>query len=292
MEQKIKILTDSACDISKEQEIDLDIKVMSFPVTVGEVGYRERIDFTNEQFYEMMDHSDGIPTTAQVTAFEFVEAYKELFAEGTTHVIHVTISSTGSNTHNAALMARDSFYEEVPEAKEKMAITVIDSLNYTGVYGYPVVQAGIKVQKGASAEEIIAYFEDWFACGMVLFAPYTLEYVKKSGRVSCAAAFVGELLGLRPIIKIADGVSSTVDKVRGDRNILPKLMEIALAEMIPQTPYVIIKGSMDDQPNELAAMMTKKLGYPPEDFCQIGAAVACNAGHKVAGLVIKGKKRR
>ena len=292
MVQRIKILTDSACDVTREQEIDLDIKIMSFPVTVGDVGYRERVDFTNEQFYEMMDHSDTIPTTAQVTSFEFLEAYKEIYSEGYTHVIHVTISSTGSNTHNAALMARDSFFEENPNARGKLTIAVLDSLNYTGVYGYPVTQAAQKAQKGVPAEEIIAYLEDWFASGLVLFVPYTLEYVKKSGRVSTAAAFVGEVLGLRPLIKIADGVSSTLDKIRGDKNILPKLMEAALAEMVPHTPYVIIKGSMDDQPNELAALMTKKLGYPPADFCQIGAAVACNAGHKVAGLVIKGKNRR
>ena len=290
--QKIKILTDSACDITKEQELDLDIKIMCFPVTVGDVGYRERIDFTNEQFYEMMDHCDGIPTTAQVTVFEFVEAYKEIFKEGYTDIIQVTISSTGSNTYNAALMARNGFFEEVPEAKGKFNIKIVDSLNYTGVYGYPVTQAAMKAIKGSTVDEILSYLNDWFACGMVFFAPYTLEYVKKSGRVSCAAAFVGEVLGLRPIIKIADGISSTIEKVRGDKNILPKLLEVAVAEMIPQTPYLIVKGSMDEQPDELAAMMTKKIGYPPEGFCQIGAAVACNAGHKVAGLVIKGKKRR
>lgn len=290
--QKIKILTDSACDITKEQELDLDIKIMCFAITVGDVGYRERESFTNSEFYEIMDSSKEIPTTAQITVFEFLNEYKNIYESGYTDIIQVTISSTGSNTYNSALMARINFFEGNPDAIGKFNIIIMDSLNYTGVYGYPVTQAAIKVQKGGSVDEIVSYLEDWFACGMVIFAPYTLEYVKKSGRVSCAAAFVGEVLGLRPIIKIVDGLSSTSEKVRGDRNILPKLIEIAVAEMIPQTPYIIVKGSMDEQPDELADMMTKRVGYPPEGFCQIGAAVASNAGHKVAGLIIKGKKRR
>ena len=290
--QKIKILTDSASDITKEQENELDIKVMCFPVTVDGVGYRERVDFTNEEFYEMLDRSASIPTTAQITTFEFVEAYKEFYEAGYTDVIHVTISSTGSNTYNSALMAKESFFEENPDAKEKFRITVIDGLNYTGVYGYPVVQAAIKAQKGTPADEIIAYLNDWVASAEVFFAPYTLEYVKKSGRVSCAAAFVGEVLGLRPIIKIVDGVASTVEKVRGEKNIPAKLIECAVSEMVPQTPYIIIKGSMEEQSAELAAMMTKRLGYPPEAVWQIGAAIACNAGHKLTGIIIKGKNRR
>ncbi|MEG0614801.1 MAG: DegV family protein [Oscillospiraceae bacterium] len=285
--EKIKILTDSACDISRQQEIDLDIKIMCFPITIDGKGYRERESFTNEEFYRLMDAADSIPTTAQVTTFEFVEEYKNIYSEGYTDIIQVTIASLGSNTYNAALMARDQFFEENPEAADKFKITIIDGKNYTAVYGYPVTQAAIKASKGASAAEITAYLEDWLSCSEVIFAPYTLDVVKKSGRVSCAAAFVGELLGLRPIIKIVDGVSSVMEKVRGDKNILPKIVELVSKEMIPQTPYVIMTGSLKEQPEELAQLLTKKFGYPPEAFFQVGAAVASNCGHKIAGAVFK-----
>lgn len=289
--QKIKILTDSACDISKAEELDHDIKVMCFPVTLDGKSYRERQDFTNEQFYQMMDQCPDIPRTAQITQFEFMEEYQRFLEEGITDVIHVTICQKGSNTYGAAQMARNAFYEEHQGAEEKMKIHILDSRNYTGVYGYAVVEAARKAEKGASAEEIISFLEDWFDSAKVLFAAYTLEYVKKSGRVSCAAAFVGEVLGLRPLIRIEDGVSSTLEKVRGDKNILPRLMEAAVAEMVPQTPYIMITGSVPAYSNELAQMLTKRLGYPPEMTVQVGAAVAANAGHKVAGVVVKGKHR-
>lgn len=290
--QKIKILTDSASDISKEDEIALNIKVMGFPITVGNEGYRERTSFNNSEFYDIMDNSQEFPTTAQITMFELIEVYKEIYKAGYTDIIQVTISSTGSNTYSAALMAKDDFFREVPEAAGKFNIAIIDSLNYTATYGYPVTQAAIKADKGASVEEIVSYLNDWFSCGELIFGAYSLEYVKRSGRLSCAAAFVGEVLGLRPILKVIDGKSITAEKVRGDKNIIPKIMECAIESMIPQTPYVIITGSIPEYSDELTSLMTKKLGYPPENLFQVGAAVACNAGHKIVGIVVKGNKRK
>ena len=290
--QKIKIMTDSACDLSPEQEKELDIKILCFPVTVGDTGYRERIDFTNDEFYDIMDGFDGIPTTAQITPFEFVEAYNELYEEGYSDVIYVSISSTGSATFNNATMSKATFFEEHPDAKDKFNIHIVDSMNYTGVEGFPIVQAAQKLKKGACVKELIDYLEDWYAGGMVIFTCYTLEYAKRSGRVSCAAAFVGELLGLRPILKIADGVSSTIDKVRGEKGLLPKIVEKTFEEMIPQTPYALVIGSMEQEAKDLAALMTKKVGYPPIEVFKVGSAVACNVGHKVVGTIFKGNNRR
>ena len=288
---KIKVLTDSACDIPKDKEQEFGIKVMNFPITVDGVGYHERVDFDNDQYYKMMDEAVEYPSTAQITMFEFVEAYKELLEQGYSDVIHITISSTGSNTHNAAIMARNEFYDEV-EGADKMRIHIVDSANYTAVEGYGVLQAAQKAQKGASVDEILSFLEDWYSSAEVVFAAYTLKYAKRSGRISSAAAFAGELLGLKPILKIAGGVSTTADKVRGDKNIIPKIIEMAEKEMIPHTPYCIVYGSVKEYADEMTKAMTKKFGYPPEWTCQIGAAVASNAGHQVVGVVIKSKRRK
>ncbi len=288
--QKIKILTDSTCDITKEDEKRLGIKVMCFPVTVDGESYRERLDFTNEQFYKMMDNAKEMPKTSQLTSFEILEVYKSLYEEGWTDVIYVTISSTGSATYKNAIHAAEEFRKEVSEPKGKeMRIHVVDSKNYTAVYGYPVMQAALKAQKGESPDEILDYLHSWFECAEVHFVPMTLKYVKKSGRVTAAAAFAGELLGLKPLIKIAQGESTVMEKIRGEKNIIPKLLAAAEKAMTPQTPYVIVKGSDSTLPDILAEEMTNKFGYPPEYICQIGAAVSCNAGHNVVGFVIKGR---
>lgn len=289
--QKIKIITDSACDISKEMERDLDILVLSFPITVDDKSYMERIDFTPAEFYDILLSSPRIPVTSQITNLRFCEVYEKLFDEGYTEVVYVSINSKGSSTRDAAMMAIDMFYDARPEAKGIMNIHVVDSLNYTLAYGYPVIQAALKAQKGADIKEILAYLEDWFASVEIYFAPYTLEFVKKSGRVSCAAAFVGELIGLRPIISIIDGETKIVEKVRGDKSIIPALIKHAQKSRIPETPYCTVCGMIKEHGEELVVQATKKLGQPPELNGDVGAAIAINAGPKVVALIIKGPRR-
>ena len=284
---KIKIMTDSASDISAKDEKELDILVVPFKVALGGKSYVSRVDFDNEQFYKMLDEAAEMPTHSQITVFEFAEIYEKLFSEGYTDIINVTINSKGSSTYDNACLAADNFFEEHPDAKERFHIRVIDGMGYTGGYGYAVKQAAIKAKRGESPEVIAEFAEDWVKHCTVFFAPYTLKYARKSGRIPSAAAFAGELMGLRPIMRIQDNAITTNSKVRGDKNIIPEIIKLTTEEMIPQTPYGIVYGSDRGVADELAAALTKKLGYPPEDMYQIGAAIAINAGPKVVGSIFR-----
>ena len=290
--RKIKIVTDSACDIPKELEERYGILILSFAIIVGDNSYTERKDFTNEEFYQILATSPRLPSTAQYTAMQFLEVYEKIWREGYTDLIYTSINSKGSNTYNNSLMARDEFFETFPEAKGNFNIHIIDSKSYTIGYGYPVVEAAKKAEKGASPEEIVAYLEDWFACCRIYFAPYTLEFVKRSGRVSCAAAFVGELMGLKPIITFEDGESKTVAKVRGDKAVIPAIIKLAQENMIPHTPYCVIGGSVQEYIDTLDAEAKKAFGYGSSMTTTAGAAISINAGHKIIGIIIKGKPRK
>lgn len=286
---KIKFITDSASDITAEQEAQFDIKIMNFKVAMGDNSYVSRVDFDNEKFYKMMDEFDGIPVTSQVTAFEYSEVFEQLYAEKYTDVINITINSKGSATFNNAVMAANEFYENHPEAKGVFTIYNIDSESYTGAYGYPILQGAIKAAKGVPAADIAAFIEDWVKNCVIFFAPYTLKYAKKSGRIPSAAAFVGEVMGLRPIMRIHDHAIVTETKVRGDKAIVPKILDLTVQEMIPQTPYSIVYGNDESVRDEMAQAMTKKVGYPPAECFQIGAAIAINAGPKVTGVIFKAR---
>ncbi len=288
MDKKIKILTDSASDIPKDIEKKYNIGILCFHVTVGEKSFKDR-DIPNDEFYDLIVNSKVPPVHSQITAYEFGEVFGKYYNEGYTDLVYISIASKGSNTYSSSLMARNAFYEENPKAQERFRIHIIDSGNYTGVEGYPVVQAAAKLSKGASVEEITAYVEDWCSCAQVTFGCYTLEFVKRSGRISTAAAFVGEMLGLRPVIKIKDGISSTLAKVRGDRSIIPKIVELTAENMIPQTPYCVVYGSNRAVRDEMEREITRKLGYPPEMSFQVGAAVASNCGPVVIGTIFKEK---
>lgn len=288
--QKIKIMTDSACDILAEQEKELDIKIMCFPISVDGKEYIERENLSNDDFYLLLKSCTELPCTSQVTSFRYLDAYKEVYEQGYNELINITISSTGSNTYNNAIMAKNTFFEENPEAVGKFNINVVDSKTYTGGYGYAVIEAGKKVIRGCSTEDILSFLKDWFSSVEIYFAPYSLEQVKRSGRVSCAAAFMGELLGLRPLIQMADGTSHVLEKIRGNKSIIPKIADTAIKNMIPQTPYIIIKGSVDQHAVDLTKEMIKRVGYPPEMTIKIGCAVATNAGAEVAGIAVKVNK--
>ncbi len=289
---KIKIMADSACDIPEELERELDIKILSFSVAVGDDSYLERVDFTNQEFYDILASAPKLPSTAQITSMQFYEEFKAVQAEGYPEMIYISINGTGSSTLNNARMAREKLYEKHPEYRESFKIHLVDSKAYTIAYGYPVIEAAKKARRGASSAEILGYLEDWFDSVEIYFAPFTLEFVKKSGRVSCAAAFVGELIGLRPIISIIDGKTEIVEKVRGDKAIVPALMKHAQNRAIPQTPVMMVQAKEQPEADLLEEKIRK--GFAGEFIGRfpVGAAIAVNTGPKVLGVIIKGKNRR
>jgi len=284
---KIVLMTDSVSDIGRQAAEELGIRMLYMPITVDGVAMREELDFTKEQFYEMIDKTKEFPTTAQLTPFEIQEEYAKIAAEGCTDLIFMTIGSGGSGTYANAKQARDAFYEEHPEAVERMRIHLVDGRNYTATYGYAVTEAAKKLRRGAGVAEIVEYLDDWAKHAGLYFVPYTLKYVRRSGRVSAAAAFAGELLGLKPFCRIINCKSSVLQKIRGEQNIIPKLVETAKAEMQPHTPYMIMQGNHPEYAHQLGAALTKALGYPPEAYWAIGAAICCNAGANVVGFVIR-----
>jgi len=105
--EKIRIITDSASDITVENEKNLDIRVLPFQIALGDKSYTSRIDFDNDGFYELMAQYDEIPKTSQITPFEFQELYLEEAKAGYTDIILVLINSHGSSTYGNSVMAKD-----------------------------------------------------------------------------------------------------------------------------------------------------------------------------------------
>ncbi|MGN1481964.1 DegV family protein [Porcipelethomonas sp.] len=290
--QKIKILTDSASDITRADEKKLGIKVMSLPVAVDGNSYRERIDFSANEFYQMMDNAKTVPAVSSLSVHEILDVYKELYNEGWTDVIYVTVSSTGSDTYRNALSAAQEFKGKV-QSKDRlnMRIFVVDSKNYSGAYGYPVMQAALKAQKGATPDELLDFLHDCFENAEAHFLPLTLKYVRKSGLVTSASALFGELMRMRPVIRVAGGTTGITEKIRGEKNIIPGLLADAERSMEPESPYLVACGSNRVMAETLAKEMTDRFGYPPEYIVKMGAASACITGHDAIGFVIRRKHK-
>lgn len=290
--EKIKFITDSASDITSEQEARYGIKVLNFKITLGDKGFTSRVDITNEEFYELLEQSPEIPTTAQLTVFEFTELFEALYKEGYTHAIVTLINSEASATYSNAEAAIEGFYAENPDAKSAFKIALIDSRNYTAGYGHAVIEGAKMAEAGKSADEIEAFMRDWIAHLTIFFAPYTLKYARKSGRIPGATAVVGEALGIKPIMRIYDHKIENDEMVRGEKKLIGKIADKTIAEMIEGTPYCTVYGSNPKDGEDMTAAMTERLGYGPVDVCQVGAIITAHAGPRVVGVVFQSKKAK
>lgn len=288
---KVKFITDSCSDITPQDEKEYDIDIMPFDITLGDKSLAERVDFTPQEFFEMIDKSEYLPKTAQITVMRFEEKFTEYYNQGYDAIIVVLINSTGSKTYENAVIAKKNLLEEHPEMS-KMRIEILDSHCYSLGYGYPVIEAAKKIIAGQSVDVVVSYLEDMFNCCEIYIIGFGLRHMKKSGRINAAAAFLGELMGLKPIISLIDGESAVVKKSRGEKNAITDAVEYISARAIPETPWEILRTTHTDLEEEFIKQYSAKVGRPPEMQSYAGAAVASNAGPHMIGIIIRGEARR
>ena len=281
----IKFTTDSAADIPAALREELSIQVLPFPIAMGDKELADGFDFTPQEFYGMLLSAPQVPTHAQLNPYVFTQCFEEAWKEGYTDLIHTSINSKGSATYGNALQAREEFYEDHPEARDTFHIYIIDSHNYTMSYGWPVLEGARMAAAGKGAEEIAAYIQDWVDRARVIFAPLDLRFAKKSGRISAAAAFMGEALGLKPIMTFADGESKILSKVRGEKNVISTLVGLCGKERRADSPLLLIRGGNGEQADKLAQACRQELGQDPDMTYYIGGVIAINAGPNLVGLL-------
>ena len=284
---QIKFLTDSASDIPRALREELSIQVLPFPIAMGERELQDGFDFTPQEFYDMLLAAPKIPTHSQLTGFVFEECYEQALEEGYTDLIYTAINSKGSSTCQNAVQAREDFYRRHPEAGEKLNIRVIDSKTYTMGYGWAVVQGARMSAGGAEPQAVVDFIQDWVDHVRVVFSPLDLRFAKKSGRISAAAAFVGEALGLKPVMTFTNGESKILAKVRGEKAVVAKLAEMCRAERRAGTPYLMIQGSNREQSDRLLEVCRQELGEEPALSYFIGGVIAINAGPNLIGIIYR-----
>lgn len=284
---RIKFTTDSAADIPPALREELSIQVLPFPVAANGREYSDGFDYTPEEFYDLLLSSPQIPTHAQLNPYVFTECFEAAWREGYADLIHTSINSKGSTTFQNAVQAREEFYRHHPEAKDAFRIRLIDSKTYTMGYGWAVVQGARMAAGGAGAQETEDWMRDWIGHVRVIFTPLDLRFAKKSGRISAAAAFVGEALGLKPIMTFLDGESKILSKVRGEKNVVSGMAELCRTERRKDTPYLLIRAGNPEQAGKLLEACRRELGEDPVLDYPIGGVIAINSGPNLIGLVYR-----
>lgn len=214
---KIKIITDSTSDLPRGIAEKYDIEVLPLTIFFDKDEYRDWVDIAPNAFFERMRNSEKLPTTSQVNPNSFKEKY-ELFLKDYDHIISVHLSSDASGTYNSAVIAREMVGED--------KVTVIDTRNYTYGFGQMVIEAAEMAGERRTKEEIVDRINYLIDNVKTLFVVDTLEYLKKGGRLSATKATIGTLLNLKPILTVDDGKIVAIDKARGMKKALKRIVEI------------------------------------------------------------------
>lgn len=213
MMREYVILTDSACDIKPEllAEWGVGYKNLTFKFTDSDVEY-SNADMSTDEFYAEM-RKGRVAKTAAVNVDAFVELFEAYLAEGK-DVLYLGFSSGLSSTYNAGRMAAEMLSEKYPDAK----ILTVDTLAASAGEGLMVYLTLEKKNAGATVEEAAQFCRDLIDNTSIWFTVDDLNYLKRGGRISPTTAFVGNALGIKPILHMdEEGHLVSVGKVRGRR---------------------------------------------------------------------------
>ncbi len=219
--EDIKIITDTSADIPDDLAKKYDIGIARFITLFGEKEYVNGTELTNSEFYEKLEAFDGVPTSSQ-PPFQYL--YDLLLDESRKHktVIFFTISSKGSGEYQTAnLIANQIKEDDNPDAD----IRIFDSQKFSVYIAQTAVYAAQLVKEGKSADEIIEICEKYIVSWRAYLLVDTLKYLEKGGRLSKASAIVGTLLDIKPILTIEHGLVESMDKLRGKKKLVDKLIE-------------------------------------------------------------------
>lgn len=201
----MRIITDSASDITKEEADKFNIDVIPLLVEFNGKSYMDGIDITKEEFYNKLIDYDDIPKTSMVTAYRFSEYFDKYKDED---IIYIGLSSKLSNSFNQAMLAKE----------DRTNIHLIDSLN-VAMGERILVEYAIKLRdSNKDIEYIIRELEEKRKNIKVIALLDTLEYLQKGGRISKTVAIAGKLLTIKPVIAVIDGKIDLIGKARGSKN--------------------------------------------------------------------------
>jgi DegV family protein with EDD domain len=215
---KIRLYADNCCDLEQDYLQELGIDSIALKVNINGKSYRDRVDLSPSQFYELIKEAGVMPTTSQVNPAEFEEEFRKILEEGDNEIIYVAFSSGLSGTYQSACIARDMV--------DPQRITVIDSRSASLGYGLTLIRAARAIAQGLSKEEVIQEIMDNIQRMEHVFIVGDFEMLKRGGRVSAASAFIGSLLSIKVIAEIKEGKINPVEKVKGLKKAKKRLLEI------------------------------------------------------------------
>ncbi|MEX0825783.1 MAG: DegV family protein [Acidimicrobiia bacterium] len=273
----IRIITDSSCDLPDDVVERHRLTVVPLTIRFGDEDFVDREQLSKDDFWSKLTGGTVTPETAAPSVGRFQEAFSRLSDEGADGVVVICISSEISATHQAAVLAVDSYGGGIP-------VRVIDSRLVSAALGLVVVEAAQAAEAGATIAETERIAVDAAAKSNLLATLDTLEYLKRGGRIGGAAAFFGNLLDLKPLIAFADGVVSPAGRVRTRKKAVAAILQHLDGIVDRVEALAVVHSDPDDLQSfrdEVAAR------YPTVMLSRLGPVVGTHAGPGVIGIAYR-----
>ena len=268
----LRIVTDSSAEISQKQAAELGIEVLPLTIIFGTEQFRDGIDMMPEEFYKRLVSSSEFPHTAQLGYEELTSLFKDAKEKGD-EVLIMPISSALSGTFEWTVRAaRDVGYEKVHVYDGKCTTFMLEML----------VKEAVKLRE-RPVEEVISALDDLRSRMRLYAALDTLEYLKRGGRISKAAAMVGGMLKIKPVITVTeDGKIGLIHKSIGMNAALRYISELYLSDKKDANYAVRTIYCMDDSNCLKLRGLVGETPLPPENICPI---IGTHIGPSAAGIV-------
>ena len=284
-----RVMSDSSCDISQEQEKAYGINLISYYVSFDGVNYRkDRAEISAEDFYREMAENPGVyPKTSMPTQVDFYEAFLPCAKKGE-KVIYLNLTSKFSSSFQSARLAAEALMEDYPDCK----IAVIDSFSATVQEGLLVTEAARMAQDGISFEEAVERLEELKMTSRIFFTTGDLSYLQKGGRIGKVLTQAASMLKIKPIIHLYEGELQAAGIARARKKSIAKFMEDAKSFFADKNinDYRICTGKGHDQEEydafhkDVEAEM-KALGFTGEvESYQIGCTIGVHTGPTPIGI--------
>ena len=273
----IRIITDTAADITLTQARAMEIEIVPMGVFFGDTPYYQLEDESFELFYQMLEQNTQLPVTSQPTPELFLSEFMKAKENGD-EVLVITISSELSGTIQSAVIAK--------ELSEYGEIHIVDS-KLAAIGQRLLVELAIKLRDdGVKAGEIAQIIRE-AADRVVLFAALdTLKYLRKGGRIAKSAELIGTAIGIKPLITLKNGVIVQAGKARGRAGAVSGMMNLVRESGEIDPEYPVVFGYTGDAENCIyfREQAIGELKLEKIETCPVGGTVGTHVGPGVFAL--------
>jgi DegV family protein with EDD domain len=271
----VRIVTDSAADLTPSEIEELGVEVVPLSIRFGDKEYTDGVDLTVEEFYAKLATSPDLPETAAPSPGAFEAAFRRQASAGADAVVCINISSGLSATIQAAQSAATALAGELD-------VRTADSRSITSGLGTQVRAAAQAAREGADADAVIALVEDLVERTHVVGTLDTLENLKKGGRIGAAQALLGSLLSIKPLIDISSGEVTEAGKARTRRKGLEWVRDKVFEQ--PDVEHLTIAHGMAPDVDTMLDLLSPRYSRDDIAITTIGATIGTHGGPRVMGV--------